>query len=116
MKRMLFSITVCLALGAAATAAFAGDPPPTAAEVQQKAMKEGPSTPRIGYLTHREANAPRREAAPADPHLLKPLSQREIGMLYSACIAYPECASAYSKAYEHNQALLKAQKAGGPEQ
>jgi hypothetical protein len=32
-------------------------------------------------------------------------------MLYNACIAYPECATAYSKAYEHEQALLRGQKA-----
>ncbi|MBN8736250.1 MAG: DUF4148 domain-containing protein [Xanthomonadales bacterium] len=103
--------TVALASGQAASA---GQPPssaPTRAEVDQQAMQEGPTTGRIGYLTHKDPPAPHRAAAPVDPRMLRPLTKREIGMLFNACIAYAECKTAYAKAYEHHQALLRAQQA-----
>lgn len=95
-------------------AAIAGQPPsptPTRAEIEQQAMQQGPTTGRIGYLTHKDPPAPRHAAAPVDSKNLHPLTKREIGMLFNACIAYPECKTAYAKAYEHQQALLRAQHA-----
>lgn len=86
---------------------------PTAAEVDQHAMQHGPSTGRIGYPTHKDPPAPRHAAAPTDPRLLRPLTQREVGMLYSACVAYPECKIAYSKAVEHRDALERAKASPG---
>lgn len=84
---------------------------PTSAEIERQAMQQGPATGRLGYLTHQEPRTPKRAEKPVDPKMLQPLTRREIGMLYNACIAYPECKVAYSKAYEHNQALLRAQRA-----
>lgn len=115
-KRTVASILVlCVGFGITSGTAFAAgqqsQTAPTQDEIQQKALQEGPATPRIGYLTHKEPRAPHRAPAPVDPRLMKPLTQREIGMLYNACIAYAECRTAYDKAYEHNQALLRAQKA-----
>jgi hypothetical protein len=117
MKRSVFTITVCSNLLLAAGATLAGSPQPrsnqpTDAEIHQKAMQEGPSTMQAGYLTQKDPVGPHRNASPVNPELLRPLTTREIGMLYNACIAYPECKVAYGKAQEHNQALLNAQKAG----
>lgn len=106
-----------LRLGLVAHAALAGGQQsttePSAAQVRQKALQDGPSTMQMEYLTHKQPVAPHRDAAPTDPRLLRPLTKREIGMLYNACIAYAECASSYSRAYAHNQALLKAHKDAG---
>ncbi|HET9819029.1 MAG TPA: hypothetical protein VFP92_07700 [Rhodanobacteraceae bacterium] len=114
MKRTVLAIVVCAGLGTVAGAAFAAgqqsQPAPTSEEVEQKAMQDGPATPRIGYRTYMEPAAPARKQAPPDPKLMVPLTQREVGMLYNACVAYPECKTAYAKAYEHQQALLRAQK------
>ncbi|MGH8213376.1 MAG: hypothetical protein ACREPP_09140 [Rhodanobacteraceae bacterium] len=97
----------------AAGAAFAGGQQSqtvkTQAEIQQKIMQDGPTTGRIDYLTHKDPAAPHHSAAPVNPKLLRPLTQREIGMLLNACIAYPECNSAYSSALERYQAQLRAQ-------
>jgi hypothetical protein len=122
MKRTIFVMIFSSSLYAATGAVFAGSQQtgtkePTRAEIQQKAMQDGPSTSQFGYVTYKASAAPSRNAAPTDPKLLRPLTQREIGMLYNACVAYSECATAYGKAYEHNQALLRAQKAeSGPGQ
>lgn len=118
MKRKVLTIIVCSSWVLAAGVAFADQQQtqskqPTSAEIQQEAMQDGPSTSRIGYLTHMDPAAPHHAAAPVNPKLLRPLTQDEIGMLYYACVAYPECVTAYSHAYEHNQALLRAQKTGG---
>lgn len=116
MKRTVLAITI-VAIAALTTSQWAGarqapaSSAPTRAEIEQQAMQQGPATGRIGYATHKDPSAPKHAAAPVDPKLLQPLTKREIGMLYNACIAYPECKTAYSKAYEHNQALLRAQKA-----
>jgi len=110
---LAISVFATLALGSG-QAAVAGQPPssaPTRAEIEQQAMQQGPSTGRIGYLTHQDPPAPQQAAAPIDPRMLRPLTKREIGMLFNACIAYAECKSAYAKAYEHHQALLRAQHA-----
>lgn len=115
MKCTILAISVFATLAlASGGAAIAGQPPssaPTRAEVEQQAMQQGPSTGRIGYLTHKDPPTPHHAAAPVDPKMLRPLTKREIGMLFNACIAYAECKTAYSKAYEHHQALLRAQHA-----
>ena len=118
MKRTVLAITaVSIAALASSQIAGARQPPPSPApnraEIEQQAMQQGPATGRIGYLTHTDAPAPKHAAAPVDPKRLRPLTKREIGMLYNACIAYAECKTAYAKAYEHNQALLRARKAAG---
>lgn len=97
-----------LASPPSARARQAQPPAPERAAVEQQAMQQGPATGRIGYRTHKDPPAAKHAAAPDDPAMLKPLTQREIGMLFNACIAYPECKTAYAKAYEHNQALLRA--------
>lgn len=86
---------------------------PTRAEVEQQAMQQGPSTGRIGYQTRRSPRVAKHKPAPADPKLLQPLTEREVGMLFNACVAYPECKTAYRRAYEHNQALLQARREAG---
>lgn len=115
MKHTILAITVFaiakLASSQVASARQALPSAPTHAGIEQGAMQQGPSTGRIGYLTHEDLPAPKRAEAPVDPKLLRPLTQREAGMFYNACIAYPECKTAYSKAYEHDQALRRAQKA-----
>lgn len=116
MKHAVFAAVVAAGLVMGAGHASAADQQqaaskPTAAEIDRHAMQQGPSTGRIGYPTHKDPPAPRRAAAPVDPKLLRPLTQREVGMLYGACIAYAECKTAYAKAVEHNQALLDARKA-----
>ncbi|MEO6967236.1 MAG: hypothetical protein ABI132_02090 [Rhodanobacteraceae bacterium] len=114
MKRNAFVILVCASLGMAASTAYAGGPPsqpaPTQGEIQQQAMQNGPSTMQSGYLTQKDPVGPHRKAGPVDPRLLQPLTKREVGMLFNACIGYAECATSYSRAYEHNQALQRAQK------
>lgn len=116
MKRIVLAAAMGVVAGFAANVVWATGPQeaaPTSQEIHQKALAEGPATGRIGYLTHPEpvaaAPAPRR---PVDPRMLKPLTQREVGMLYHACVAYPECKTAYAQAYEHNQALLRAKAEG----
>lgn len=115
MQRMILAIAVAAGLGVVSAAALAGgqqtQSKPTAAEIHQKALQDGPATPQLDYLTHRDPVAPRHAAAPADPKPVPPLTRREAGMLFNACIAYPECSTAYSKAYEHEQALQRAKKA-----
>ena len=116
MKQKLLSIIVCSSLGLAAGAVCAGEPSaqtgkPTRAEIQQKAMQDGPASSQFGYVTYKAPAGLHHAAAAVDPKLLRPLTQREMGMLYNACIAYPECMTAYSSAREHEQALLRAQEA-----
>lgn len=87
MKRIIFAIIVCSSLGMAASTAFAGGPSsqaaaPSRAQIQQQAMQNGPATPQIGYLTQKDPVAPYR--SPAPPRLLRPLTQREIGMTFVA--------------------------------
>lgn len=113
MQRTFLAIIVGAGLAVVAGSAVAGGQQaeatqPTPAEVQKHAMQNGPSTARIGYLTQKDPPAKQRPVAPVDPKLLEPLTQREVGMLYHACIAYAECWAAYSKAYEHDQALRRA--------
>lgn len=123
MNRNAFVILVCASLGMAASAAYAGapssQPDPSSAAVQQQAMQDGPSTAQIGYVSAKTPAAPHRDAGPVNPKFLRPLTQREIGMLFNACIAYAECATEYSRAYEHNQVLERSQQgnvAGDPSQ
>lgn len=115
MKRTILAIVVAAGLGAISAMALAGSQQaqtePTAAEINQKALQDGPATPQLDYLTHKDPVTPHHDDAPADPKPVPPLTRREAGMLFNACIAYAECATAYSKAYEHEQALLRAQKA-----
>lgn len=116
MKRTILSILIGSVLTLATGWAIAGGQqadatPPTPAEIQQQAMKDGPSTGRVGYLTQKNEPASYRQSAPIDPKLLEPLSAREVGMLYNACIAYPECKTAYASAREHEQALQRARQA-----
>lgn len=115
MKRTILAIVIAASLGAvSAVASAAGQQAqtrPTAEEIHQKALQDGPATPQLDYLTHKDPVTPHAHAAPAAPKPVPPLTRREAGMLFNACIAYPECATAYSKAYEHEQALLRAQKA-----
>jgi len=115
MKRTILAIVVAASLGAISAVAFAGgqqaQTEPAAAEIHQKALQDGPATPQLDYLTHKDPVTPHHDAAPADPKPVPSLTRREAGMLFNACIAYAECATAYSKAYEHEQALLRAQKA-----
>lgn len=85
-------------------------PAPTRSEIDAQAMQHGPSTGRIGARTQRDPHAARRAEAPLDPRLMQPLNEREVGMLFNACVAYPECKTAYQKAYAHQQALLEAQR------
>lgn len=112
MQRTILAVTILAAAGLALSQAAVAEPPPvsapTPAEVHQHAMQHGPSTGRIGYLTHKDPPAPTKTPVPVNPELLRPLSQREIGMLFNACVAYAECATAYSRAYEHNQAQQRA--------
>jgi hypothetical protein len=120
MKCTILAISVFATVALASSRMAAAGPPssaPTRAEIEQQAMQQGPATGRIGYLTHKDPSAPPHAAAPVDPKMLRPLTKREIGMLFNACIAYAECKTAYAKAYEHQQALLRAQKAaaGGGE-
>lgn len=113
---LAFVVAAALAMAAGQVAAAGrqdAQAKPTQAEVDQHAMQHGPATPRIGYLTHRDPPAPKRDSTPVDPKLLRPLTQREVGMLYNACTAYAECRTAYARAYEHNQALLNAKRATG---
>lgn len=115
MKRTILAIVIAASLGAVSAVASAGGQQaqarPTAEEIHQKALQDGPATPQLDYLTHKDPVTPHADAAPADPKPVPPLTRREAGMLFNACIAYPECAIAYSKAYEHEQALLRAQQA-----
>jgi|GEM_PF-6157739 len=112
MKRTILAIVVCSILGTAAGAAFAGgqqaQTAPTQAEIRQKAMQDGPSTGRIDSITYKEPVAAHHAEAAPNPKLMRPLTQREIGMLFNACIAYPECNTAYSNALERYQAQLRA--------
>lgn len=116
MKHAALAVAVaaaCVLAAAQASAAGQQEPAstPTAAEVEQHAMQHGPSTGRIGYPTHKDPPAPKRAVAPVDPKMLRPLTQREVGMLYNACAVYPECRIAYSKAVEHRDALERARQA-----
>ncbi|TAM96167.1 MAG: hypothetical protein EPN40_09375 [Rhodanobacteraceae bacterium] len=115
MKRTILAIAVAASMGAVTAVALAGgqqaQTEPTATEIHQRALQDGPATPQLDYLTHEDPVTPHHDAAAADPKPVPQLTRREAGMLYSACIAYPECVTAYSKAYEHEQALLRAQKA-----
>lgn len=114
MKRTIVMIIACAALGAAAAAATAGSPPeqaaPTRAEIQQKALAEGPATMQPGYLTHRDP-VTRHPAGQVNPKLLRPLTQREVGMLFHACSAYPECVAAYGQARDRYDAQVRAKAA-----
>ncbi|TAN05597.1 MAG: hypothetical protein EPN38_10560 [Rhodanobacteraceae bacterium] len=111
MKRNIFAIVVCASLGVAA-AAIAGGPPvqssPTRAEIQQKAMQDGPATGQIGYRTYRAPAPAKRAPQPVNPKLMRPLTQREVGMLLHACAVYPECKTSYEQAHERYQAQLRA--------
>lgn len=119
MKHATLAILVCATVGLAASVAVAGSPPdqpqPTRAEIQQKAMQEGPATSQIGYHTYKEPVV-HHPQQPVNPKLMKPLSQREIGMLFNACVAYPECKIAYAQAHERYQAQLRAKAAAEVEQ
>jgi hypothetical protein len=113
MNRIILAVTVCSGLGMVAGAAFAGGPQtqpaePTQAEIHQKALKDGPATPQIDYPTKKNSVPPYEGTASSPSKPVPPLTQREIGMLYNACVAYPECKTAYAGAKEHEQALLKA--------
>lgn len=115
MKRMILAVVVAASMGVVSAAALAGgqqaQAEPTPAEVHQKALQDGPATPQLDYLTHKDPVTPHSNGGAADPKPVPPLTQREAGMLYNACIAYIECKTDYEKAYEHEQALLRAQKA-----
>jgi|SRR5690348_14979169 hypothetical protein len=117
MKRTMIAVALCATAGLALSQVAIGQQAPSsasaAAKFDQQVMQQGPTTDRPGYLVRKDPVAPKHAAAPTDPRLLRPLTQREIGMLYNACVSYPECAIAYSRAYEHNQALLRARKAEG---
>lgn len=117
MTRTMIAVAVCATMGLVLNHVAIGQQAPSsasaAATFDQQVMQQGPTTDRPGYLVRKDRVAPRHAAAPTDPKLLRPLTQREMGMLYNACIAYPECKTAYAKAYEHNQALLRERKAQG---
>lgn len=113
MKRIVLTVAVCSALAAGAVFAAGQQTQPaepSQSEINQKALQNGPATPQPNYLTHEEKVTPHPEAAPSHPKPVPPLSQREIGMLYSACIAYIECKTEYAAAKEHEEALQKAKK------
>ncbi|MGH8191143.1 MAG: hypothetical protein ACREP2_06825 [Rhodanobacteraceae bacterium] len=114
MKRNIATIVVCASLGMAAATALAGNPPeqpkPTRAEVQQKAMQDGPATMQPGYPTHKDP-VTHHPAGTVKPKLMKPLTQRELGMLLNACAAYAECRTSYDQARERYDAQLRAKAA-----
>lgn len=120
MKRIVLTISVCSALAMAAGATFAAGQQtqpaePTQSEINQKALQNGPATPQPNYLTHMEKVSPHTDAKSSHPKPVPPLSKREIGMLYNACIAYMECRTEYAAAKDHEEALQRAkeQKAAG---
>src|SRR5579885_364029 len=112
MKSTVLAIVVCsisrLVAGAASAGGRQTQAAPTPAEIRQKAMQDGPSTGRIDAMTYEEPVAAHRVETAPNPKLMRPLTQREIGMLLNACIAYPECTSAYTSALERYQAQLRA--------
>lgn len=115
MKGTMIVVALCATAGLALSQVAVGQQAPSSASdraaLDQQVVQQGPTTDRPGYMERKDPVARRRAAAPVDPKLLRPLTQREMGMLYNACIAYPECKTAYAQAYEHNQALLRARKA-----
>lgn len=114
MKRNVVAIAVCLGLGVAAGTAFAGSPQstePTQTEVHKEALKNGPATPQIDYPTQKNSVPAYQGEGSAQSKPVPPLTQREMGMLYNACIAYPECKTAYADAKEHEAELERAKKA-----
>lgn len=110
MKRIVVAIAAGLGLGMVASVALAGgqQSQPTQAEIHEQALKSGPATPQIDYPTKKNAIPPYQGTSHADPKAVPPLSQREIGMLYNACIAYPECKTSYANAKEHEAELQRA--------
>lgn len=111
MKTML-AIAVATCLCAASDIAHAGGAQGkhsfTRAEILQYSLRNGPATPHPEHLTWRGVGSMRPPANIAYVGVLRPLTRREIGMLFGARTAYVEYRTAYDRTLRLYRALVRA--------
>lgn len=111
MKTML-AITIATCLCAANGIAHAGDAQEehqlTRAEILEYSLRNGPATPHPEHLTWRGVGSNKPPGSIAYVGKLRPLTRREIGMLFGARTAYVEYRTAYDRARRLYRALVQA--------
>lgn len=111
MKTML-AITVATCLCAATGVAHAGDAQGkhqfTRAEILEYSLRNGPATPHPEHLTWRGVVSTKQPGSIAYVGKLRPLTLREIGMLFGARTAYIEYRTAYDRTLRLYRALVQA--------
>jgi hypothetical protein len=80
----------------------------TRAEILQYSLRNGPATAHPEHLTWRGAGSMQPPGNIAYVGALRPLTQREIGMLFGARTAYVEYRTAYDRTLRLYRALVQA--------
>jgi len=109
--KTMFAITVATCLCAATGIAHAGDAQRkqfTRAEILEYSLRNGPATPHPEHLTWRGAGSTKPPGSIAHVGKLRPLTRREIGMLFGARTAYAEYRTAYDRTLRLYRALVRA--------
>lgn len=110
--KTILAITIATCLYAATGIAHAGDAQGkhqfTRAEILQYSLRNGPATPHPEHLTWRGVGSTKPSGNIAYVGALRPLTRREIGMLFGARTAYVEYRTAYDRTLRLYRALVQA--------
>jgi len=109
--KIMFAIAVatCLCASGFVHAGDAqGNQRVTRAEILQYSLRNGPATPHPQHLTWRGVASTQPPGNIAHVGPLRPLTRREIGMLFGARTAYAEYLTAYDRTLRLYRALVRA--------
>ena len=111
MKTMLaiaIATCLCAATGIAHASDAQGKHQFTRAEILEYSLRNGPATPHPEYLTWRRVGSTNPPGSITYVGKLRPLTRREIGMLFGARTAYVEYRTAYDRTLRLYRALVQA--------